>query len=362
MKKSKILRDLETAHAQLMVLERTCESLAVTERAVDRLRAELQEAADQRDLARRETARTAFERDRLLGDLQEAQDRGDAAARESAELAGERDRLQDELRAVRGQCAALEARLTSVVHARERLFEGSVRAASDRVRLERLLTDRTEELRQSEAQRATARAEFEEKLVRLESRNAKLEYEHDGAQLRLAAIRDDLDRSRERDAALDRAEARIARDAEIVQALRLAHRQAATSLASLQLQCIRLEYDVASRVGSAEASASRAMLLANRMREERALLIETLALREQRIGLLERTLREIAHEMIRSAEAERGRYVALHTGLLASKIVAIRNGLFAFFARPPALRDARGWKKRPTPFGRRKRPRHLRSA
>jgi chromosome segregation ATPase len=205
-----------------------------------------------------------------------------------------------------------------------------------------------------------------------ESRKAKLEYERDGAVLRLAEIKADFDRlrsrSRERDAALESAQERLARNGEIVQALTLAQRRAAEMLASLQLECIRLEYDLASRVGAAEANASRATLAASRLRDERALLIETLALREKRIAVLERTLREVAHEMIRTAEAERDRYLALQGGLLASKFMAVREAIRTLLARPRALRArllggvGRAPSKRRAALGRKKRPRHLRSA
>ncbi len=379
MKKAKLVGELEAMRERMLALEservaleRTCENdevaaeLIATARERDRLLGELQEALERRDAARRESAKAAFERDRLLGEIEQMRDERDAALREAT---ADRETV----------IAALKERLATVSRARDRLFEGNVRVADARMRLEALARERAEAIERLEAERddvyvvlSAQRSEHEQTLQRLESRLAKVEYERDGAQLQLATITADFERfkaeSRDRDAALEHAERRLAEHIEMVHALTTANRQANESLESLQRECLRLEYDVASRVGAAEANLSRAMLSASRLREERSLLIETLELREKRIAVLDTALREIAHEMIRTAQAERDRYLALHNGLLTSKIVAMRLALGALLARPRAIRTrllgsvTRRPKKRRTPPGSGKRPRHLRSA
>ena len=417
---------IDAARARIGALERTCENLTQRIAMAERERDVRLSEVDRRTVAREAALRDELasvreqleqrlsnsERDRLRAELQEARitlatfERDRERLEERAadfetqlqasefarvELADAYAKTAEKLRelealtvsyaseraGVAEKIRELETRNVSLEHARERLFAGSVRLGETRAALESLSADRLKDIERLQVDRAelsdrfgTERAEHEDVVSRIEARRAKLQYELEGALLQLAKMKADSDRFETRalsaEEELERRKSALDDTSEIIRALSLAHHRAVESVASLELVRLRLEYDVATRVGAAELQASRAAIAANRLREDRTLLLETIALRERRVAMLESTIRDIATDLIRAAEAERTRYLEMHATLLSSKIVKARNVIARIMRRPLALRArfaaARAIAKRRMPRSADKRPRHLRSA
>ena len=406
---------IDAARARIGALERTCENLtqriAMAERERDVRLSEVDRPTVAREAALRDELASVreqleqrlsnSERDRLRAELQEARitlatlERDRERLEERAadfetqlqasefarvELADAYAKTAEKLRelealtvsyaseraGVAEKIRELETRNVSLEHARERLFAGSVRLGETRAALESLSAHRLKDIERLQVDRA----EHEDVVSRIEARRAKLQYELDGALLQLAKMKADSDRFETRalsaEEELERRKSALDDTSEIIRALSLAHHRAAESVASLELVRLRLEYDVATHVGAAESRASRAAIAANRLREDRTLLLETIALRERRVAMLESTIRDIATDLIRAAEAERTRYLEMHATLLSSKIVKARNVIARIMRRPLALRArfaaARAIAKRRMPRSADKRPRHLRSA
>jgi chromosome segregation ATPase len=149
----------------------------------------------------------------------------------------------------------------------------------------------------------------------------------------------------------------LSRSAALVRSLEEAHERAAESIALLEDMRSRLEFELASRVTLAESKVVKSTFAIQQLISERAMLADTLTLRERRIANLEDALRRVTVDFVRTTELELQRYRAALASVEASPIGRLRVFFRGLLRRPAVISQAA---RRTTVLA--KRRRHLRSA
>ena len=122
-------------------------------------------------------------------------------------------------------------------------------------------------------------------------------------------------------------EAALRRSGAVALSLGVSQAQSARKVAALELERLRLEFDLSVRSAEWEREAARAASVRRRLVSERNALAGALALRERRIAVLEAALRGTAEENVRALEAETEHYRMLNARMRESKVWKLRAAL-----------------------------------
>ena len=335
------LRELESTRKLLAEDEIRA---AEVQAAFDASRARIAELEAARDNETAQRAELAREQDELRSRIMTLELDNESSTLRVTALIGEREKLlelRDELARVASDRDDLAKKLEEGNAEREsmqvRLREAKVRVgALERVR-ERLnlrisnLETELAEVRAELVPLAAERADLMLELNRVRMLLDRTEGISTGRLDEIVALKGECRHYRFVNLELEQhtieREAALRRSGAVALSLGVSQAQSARKVAALELERLRLEFDLSVRSAEWEREAARAASVRRRLVSERNALAGALALRERRIAVLEAALRGTAEENVRALEAETEHYRMLNARMRESKVWKLRAAL-----------------------------------
>ncbi len=335
------LRELESTRKLLAEDEIRA---AEVQAAFDASRARIAELEAARDNETAQRAELAREQDELRSRIMTLELDNESSTLRVTALIGEREKLlelRDELARVASDRDDVAKKLEEGNAEREsiqvRLREAKVRVGSlERVR-ERLnlrisnLETELAEVRAELVPLAAERADLMLELNRMRTLLDRTEGISSGRLDEIVALRGECRHYRFANLELERhtieREAALRRSGAVALSLGVSQAQSARKVAALELERLRLEFDLSVRSAEWERESARAASVRRRLASERNALAGALALRERRIAALETALRGTAEENVRALEAETEHYRMLNARMRESKVWKLRAAL-----------------------------------